>query len=611
VSEGPHVEKPRVRRDWLLPLVLAILTCSWMLAVEGRQGIGRDESQYFRASERYWGWFESAWTNLRQGHPARAVSRGAVDGAFEDNHEHPALMKMLFGVSWRLFHTCDCTGPKRGLHPIAITAKHVTLPLFKRESSAFRFPAILLAGLGVALVYWLARRLLRPLPAAVAAVLSVAQPHYFFHAQISCFDVPITVMAVLVAFAYYKSLRSARWGILCGIFWGLALATKHNAWLFPLFLGVHYLWIRRRDLRRLRPPRVPLAFVSMATLGPLVLFILWPWLWHAPLDRTRGWFERHMQHEHYNFEYLGRNWNLPPKDASLKLLRMSFPLVSMLFAVPVTTLALAAAGTMVLVRRRRSQEQQILVEDTPTAPRGSWLRPGADVDLAPGIFLALHIAGPIAIVALPSTPIFGGVKHFLPAMPFLCVVAGAGAAWLLAFARKLVVAPRLSRLLPSALAGLLCLPAVAETVRSHPDGLGHYNMLAGGFAGGASIGMNRQFWGYSALPLLPWMVQHRPASNRIYWHDVLHDALTMYMRDGRLPLGIGDVGVGEQVLQNSELGIVILEKHFTLYEGLAWQAYGTTQPSAVYTHEGVPFVVAYERHVAPPPPPRPSETFAP
>jgi hypothetical protein len=82
----------------------------------------------------------------------------------------------------------------------------------------------------------------------------------------------------------------------------------------------------------------------------------------------------------------------------------------------------------------------------------------------------------------------------------------------------------------------------------------------------------------------------------------------MYSRDGRLPLGIGDVGVGEQVLEQSELGIVILEKHFTIYEGLAWQAYRTTQPSLVYTHEGVPFVVAYERHSAPPPP---SETLAP
>ena len=43
----------------------------------------------------------------------------------------------------------------------------------------------------------------------------------------------------------------------------------------------------------------------------------------------------------------------------------------------------------------------------------------------------------------------------------------------------------------------------------------------------------------------------------------------MYTRDGRLPLGIGDVGVGEQVVEQSDLGIVILEKHFTVYEGLA------------------------------------------
>jgi hypothetical protein len=82
----------------------------------------------------------------------------------------------------------------------------------------------------------------------------------------------------------------------------------------------------------------------------------------------------------------------------------------------------------------------------------------------------------------------------------------------------------------------------------------------------------------------------------------------MYMRDNRLPLGIGDAGVGEQVLAQTDLGIVILEKHFTVYDGLAWQAYHTTKPSIVYTHEGVPFVVAYERHQAPPPR---SETFEP
>ena len=629
-------------RPWMVPLLLAMATSGWMLAVEGRQGLARDESQYFRAGERYWGWFEALGDAVRAGKPGQAFSRNVVDSFWGDNHEHPPLMKTLYGLSWRLFHRCDCTGPKRGLHPIAVH-KHRTLPLFARESTAFRFPAILLAGLGVALVYWFARRWIGPWAAAGAAVLSVAQPHYFFHAQISCFDVPIAVMALLVALAYWKSLRAPRWGILCGVFYGLALATKHNAWLIPCFLLVHYLWMRRGDFSswkpskgsqtlprwcaagegargaggvgcpsrsagglptrfRLRPPRVPLAFVSMATLGPIVLFVLWPWLWHAPVPRVREWMQRHAQHEHYNFEYLGRNWNLPPapEQTGRWLLRATFPFVSTAFTVPVTTLALAAAGTLVFARRRRKKEpddQLPIINCEPPEPgaRASWARPGADVDLAPGIFLAVQILGPLGTLALPATPIFGGVKHFLAAMPFVAILAGVGLAWVTRQAASLVTAERLRRALPAALAVLLCLPAVAETQRSHPDGTGHYNLLAGGFAGGASLGMNRQFWGYSVLPLLPWIRAHRPPSNHIYWHDVLHDAVLMYVRDGRLPLGIGDVGVGEPLVAQADLGVVILEKHFAVYEYLHWEAYQTTQPAQVYAHEGVPFVVVYQR----------------
>jgi hypothetical protein len=597
----------RWARPWIVPLALALATSGWLLAVEGRQGLARDEAQYFRAGERYWGWFEELGAAVRAGKPGRAFSRTVVDSYWGDNHEHPPLMKTLYGLSWRLFHRCDCVGPKQGLHPIAIHGKHRTLPLFSRESTAFRFPAILLAGLGVALVYGFARRLVGPWAAAGAAVLSVAQPHYFFHAQISCFDAPIAVMALLVGWAYWKSLRSPRWGILCGFFYGLALATKHNAWLIPCFLLVHYLWMRRGDFLRLRLPRIPLAFVSMASLGPLVLFALWPWLWHSPVPRVREWMQRHAQHEHYNFEYLDRNWNLPPLPAQTGrwLLRATFPFVSTGFTVPVTTLALAAAGAVVLARRRRKDappdESAIINSDPPEAgARVSWLRPGADVDLAPGMFLAVQILGPIGTLALPSTPIFGGVKHFLAAMPFLAMLAGVGMAWVTRQAMSLVRPSRLRHALPATLAGLLCLPAVAETQRSHPDGVGHYNLLAGGFAGGATLGMNRQFWGYSVLPLLPWMKAHRPPSNRIYWHDVLHDAVMMYVRDGRLPLGIGDTGVGESVVAQSDLGLVILEKHFAVYEYLHWAAFQTTQPAQVYAHEGVPFVVVYQRKAPPP-----------
>ena len=56
-------------------------------------------------------------------------------------------MKTLYGLSWRAFHRCTCTGPTRGLHPIPVAGRHITLPLFARESTAFRFPAILFAAL--------------------------------------------------------------------------------------------------------------------------------------------------------------------------------------------------------------------------------------------------------------------------------------------------------------------------------------------------------------------------------------------------------------------------------------------------------------------------------
>jgi hypothetical protein len=589
-------------RDRLIMAVLAVMTVTWLLAVEGRQGFGRDEGQYFRASERYWGWFEELAHNLGDGHPGRSFTPAGLDRFWSDNApDHPVVTKALYGLSWRAFHRCTCTGPARGLHPIPVRGRHITLPLFKRDSTAFRFPAILFSALLIALVYRFARRFVSWPAAAAGAVLTLAQPHYFFHAQIACFDAPITTMAFAVGYAYWKSLRSARWGILTGVLFGIALGTKHNAWLMPFFLVGHYLWMRRGDLLgwggKRRLPRIPLAFVSMLVLGPPIFLAHWPWLWQAPIQRTRIYANRHLQHEHYNFEYLGHNWNAPVTESKWKPLRVTAPFVETLFTVPVTTLALSLVGAVVLVRRRRGQPVDAEAEpETPQATRPDWRRPGADVDRAPGAFLAVQIFGPICVIALPATPIFGGVKHFMPAMPYIAVAAAIG---LQALARAVVAAvpplrARLAHAAPFALAGLVCLPAVVETRRSHPDGLSHYNLLAGGFAGGASLGMNRQFWGYAVLPMLPWVNEH-PARGSMYWHDVIGDALLMYKREGRLGLEVGDTGYGQAGIQRSQVGILFYEKHWALYESWFWDDYGTTRPTYVREREGVPLITAYDR----------------
>jgi hypothetical protein len=182
-------------------------------------------------------------------------------------------------------------------------------------------------------------------------------------------------------------------------------------------------------------------------------------------------------------------------------------------------------------------------------------------------------------------------------MPYLAVAAAVG---LTVLGRALGAAvaaarPRLGRALPVALAAWVCVPAVVETRRSHPDGLSHYNLLAGGFAGGASLGMNRQFWAYSVLPMLPWVDSNVPDNRSMYWHDVLSDALVMYKRDRRLSLGVGDTGFGQPGIQRSTMGLLVYEKHWAMYEGWIWDEYGTTQPVLVREREGVPLVTAYAR----------------
>ncbi len=206
----------------------------------------------------------------------------------------------------------------------------------------------------------------------------------------------------------------------------------------------------------------------------------------------------------------------------------------------------------------------------------------------------------MGVLAVPSTPIFGGVKHFMPAMPFLAVAAAIGVAALTRTLLSQIDGARragLTRLLPAALAALVCLPAVAETERSQPDGLSHYNFIAGGFAGGASLGMNRQFWAYCVLPMLDWVNQDHADNRRMYWHDVLGDALHMYKREGRLALDVGDTGQAEGGIQASSMGLLVWEKHWAIYEGWFWESYGTVKPAFVRDREGVPLVIGYKRNV--------------
>jgi 4-amino-4-deoxy-L-arabinose transferase-like glycosyltransferase len=307
-------------------LALALITTITVVVLQRDVGIARDETVYMGAGQRYAEW----WTSLVKfqhgfgGAQITATFGGPMGGGA--NPEHPPLVKLASGLSHRWFHD--------------------TLGIFD-ELTAFRLPSAILHGVLAWLIFGFVLELWGLAEAVLAVACLLVLPRALFHAGLDCFDAPIMTLWFATVVAYWRALAgppARAWPWQVGVVWGLALATKHTALLIPFAIGVHYVWlaIRARDAWfRWR------VVVAMAVIGPLVLVVLWPWLWLDPIGHVKAWLQFHATHVHYNFEYLGHNWNAP-----------RFPwhvaLVTTLVTIPVATLVAAVIGAGVwIVRWRR------------------------------------------------------------------------------------------------------------------------------------------------------------------------------------------------------------------------------------------------------------------
>jgi 4-amino-4-deoxy-L-arabinose transferase-like glycosyltransferase len=557
--------------DRLIALGIFLAVSGITCAASPKQGVNRDEAYYMRAGELY----VSYWEDLARGAVDKPFSRPSIDRYWGYNHEHPPLMKLLYGMSWRLLHKCQCAA-EAGWHPgtrLKPGERHPSFGVFERESTAFRLPTILFFGLLCALVYlFFVEAFGGRAGALTAALLTAAQPRAFFHAQTAGFDLPAATMWFATTYAYWRALRSPkplRAGLVLGVIYGLFLATKLQSFFLPLALGVHWIVLA---IRTRRFPN-PWVILGMGVVAPLILLALWPWLWHDTVRRLGEYLGFHLNHVHYNFEYFGTNYNAPPYP-------IHEPLGMLLTTAPVVLIALALAGGVVFYRGRARGRDEVAA------------------NRALGTLLLAAAVVPILPFLTGRTPIFGETKHWLATMPILAILAGLAVE---AIGRGLIAELRLEGRRPwrgAVLAGLITvavLPAVFETARSHPYGLSHYNALAGGAPGGADLGMNRQFWGYSVGGLLRWFNETLPPQTKIYLHDWNHDSFEIYLRDGQLRSDLQDAGMEMPGVNNSSTALVIHELHFNKYEYMIWDAYRTVQPAKVLTLDGVPLVTVYRR----------------
>jgi 4-amino-4-deoxy-L-arabinose transferase-like glycosyltransferase len=547
------------RAPWIdlgVATLIGVVYVALLLTTTSDLGYARDEGFYFDAARSYQRWFELLLSN-----PHAAFVPKTIDAAWSSNHEHPALLKSLFALS-NLF----------------LQKRH---HLFALEGTSFRFPAMLLAGLLLAVSYaFTARRFGRA--AAVVASLGLGfMPGFFHHAHLACFDVPIVAMFAFTAFAYAKSLetKGVGWPLVTAIFFGLALDTKHNAWFLPIAGTAHF--VCTAVLARLVGAPVVLSvrrsfftLAAMGIVGPLVFYALWPWIWHDTIPRLHEYVSFHTNHEYYNMEFLGENYWKPPMPRGYAWLMT-------LATVPTITLLL---GTLGLAARAVSFVREVRAKD-----------PLVIGPLREDLFLALCLFASYGAWLSTGTPIFGGTKHWMTAYPFLCIFGAHAFCLALGSLRELLTAraPRFAQGAALAvLAAFLVLAApVVETLHAHPFGLSAYVPIVGGAPGGASLGLNRSFWGYTTGSVAPYLNRAAPKHGRIYIHDTAWQAWLMLQEDGTIRKDLVAVGSADQadfVLYHHEL-------HMEGQEYQAWVAFGTAAPAEIAGPDGVPVILVYAR----------------
>ena len=582
--------------DRWIGLALAA-TCFVLLANTLDIGIPRDESFYFKAGEEYSYWFDDLLDN-----PKQAFKKETVDQRFGSNGEHPALPKILFGLSWRLFGNMPNALEDPGVRFLyeGGTPPYPILGWFK-ETTAFRLPALLFASFLVYLIFRFGATFFTRRVGIVAALAWIFQPHAFWHSHLACFDVPIAAMWFFTAYAFLRAEFGGgwRWAVMTGVAWGLALSVKHNAFFLPPLLLLWWLVVRRGEWgidrsqggARLRLPAIPMSFIAMLLVSPIVYYVLWPRLWFEPIKHLKWYFAFHANHVWYWAYYFGWLYTKPPAPWGFSFIMSAVTLPGPTVLLGVTGLARVAWEWGVRKGAAVSSRLQSVASGLP--------KRGAGVVF----FVLLNFLIPFLLIGNPKVPIFGGTKHWLPGMPFLCLLAGLAFEVVMSGMRALSDAvPRLgSRNARAALAvvagAAFLVPAAFDTLRSTTNGGTYYNAFVGGRGAMGELGLEREFWGNSAYSAIPWLDDEAPKNAHVNFHDTTGDAVRYYWRNGDLRRDIQSTGAVDSA------NAYLFHWHKEFLDDLedARQGMGATVPLRVVAEDGVPILDVWARPKPPVP----------
>lgn len=349
----------------------------------------------------------------------------------------------------------------RILHALSYLAFNGVL----EEFEALRMSPMIMFSLLAGLLYLSISRSYDKKSGLFAVISLITMPRVFGHAHIFALDTPIMVMWFLTVYCFMKGLESRGWSVLSGIAWGLAADTKAQGYLIIIPITVvSIVWWISKDLEIRKG--IKRNIISMIILGPIIVYLANPWLWHHPFENFSTFstaMTSHAKDIGVTTYYLGKVYH-PSK------VTWHYPFVMTFVTVPLITLLLSIYGGFFAVKNRL------------------------------GIFFLINALAAVSMISLPFAPKYDGVRLILSAFPFLAGLSGIGFYYLNNLIDKRIKEKGkysvFSKVLAfSLLMIILLFPSIKDLLMIRPYYLTYYNSFIGGVRGAMDKGFETTYWG--------------------------------------------------------------------------------------------------------------------
>lgn len=338
------------------------------------------------------------------------------------------------------------------------------------DIDAYRIYGIGLAASLIGLIFWWVSKLYGKFAGFIATISLATYPLFWAEAHFNNEkDIPETVYWWFLLVSVWKAIvgKSWKWGLVSGLFFGLALGTKFNI-LFVGFVLLPWIFIYLFQKTKsektsfikllISYKKIFFSFLAAIIIGILIFFGSWPYLWVDPVSNIESvikYYKTIGLTSNINYNFVG------PFGIN------TYPSQWVIFTTPLLILFLSFLGIIYSLFSLRKSKDKIEI-----------------------LFL-LGLLVPLLRVTLPGATIYGGIRQIMEYVPALAIFSGIGASLLL----KIISLKIRYKFLISLVLIVLFIPHVMKLISIHPAENVYFNSFIGGLKGAKE--KNFPAWGNS------------------------------------------------------------------------------------------------------------------